>query len=539
MQLDKLQLDLHPRPNAQALDLGFALLRSKMADVYLAWLALWLPTVGICAALGSLNPVTGAWWMLLAWWLKPLLERAPLYVLSRQVFGESVTWREAVRAWPKQLGGGWFRMLTWWRPFMTGRGLYQPIWQLEGARGAVAANRRKVIGGNNTGSSAMWYGAVCAHFEAFLQLGVVAFIGIFLSKEDVINPLAYMFDVGSKPAPMITLVVGFTAYAIAGAIIGPIYTACCFTLYLNRRATLEAWDIEIMLRQIKPPAESQSNSTRVAALLLTPLIVSIALLQPSPSHATESKPEKLNCTVPERMLERTNRNVELRGPDHDEKQSVLRQEVTNLYGTEDLRGYLCKEIWVPKKQKKEEEKPKEKKSHDPLPYIAFIAVALKIILITIAVILVAWLLYRYRDQFSSFAFRSAPKAATEIGGLDIRPESLPDDVPTTVRKLWDQQQYRASLALLYRATLSRLVSDDGVVLTRGATEGDCLRLASNAQSEGKLSRQRFDLTFSITNLWLQGAYGKQWPDTNTVYTHCTQWQEQYGGSTSTLNTVQS
>ncbi|HSY27100.1 MAG TPA: hypothetical protein VK832_06335, partial [Burkholderiaceae bacterium] len=90
MQLDKLQLDLRPRPNAQALDLGFSLLRAHAVDAYFAWLGLWLPLLGLCTVLSCFLPRYAGFFLIAAWWVRPMLERAPLYVLSRQVFGEEV-----------------------------------------------------------------------------------------------------------------------------------------------------------------------------------------------------------------------------------------------------------------------------------------------------------------------------------------------------------------------------------------------------------------------------------------------------------------
>ena len=86
MQLDKLRLDLRPRSNAQGLDLGFALLHAGGADVWRAWLALWLPLSALAVLIGWHWNTAFGW--LLPWWLLPLLERAPLHVLARQVFGE-------------------------------------------------------------------------------------------------------------------------------------------------------------------------------------------------------------------------------------------------------------------------------------------------------------------------------------------------------------------------------------------------------------------------------------------------------------------
>ncbi|HEY8102415.1 MAG TPA: hypothetical protein VIF82_16875 [Burkholderiaceae bacterium] len=526
MQLDKLQLDLRPRSNPQALDLGFALLRPHAADVYLAWLALWLPLIAVCSVLAYLTPnYSAAWWLMLAWWLKPLLERAPLYILSRQVFGETVTWRQALRAWPGQLRGGWFRLLTWWRPFVPGRGLYQAIWQLEGARGAVATDRRKVIGSNNTGRSASWFGVICAHFEMVLQFGFIAFIGIFLSHENAINPFSYFFGTGAKVAPLMTIVVTFIGYAIAGGIIGPIYTACCFTLYLNRRATLEAWDIEIMLRQIAPPT---ANKARVAVALMVPaiLILTLSLYQPIPAQAAESSSVQKTCDAPKWLQDKEKDQTSARGPDQSAEQTRLRNEVATLFATDDLRGYICINTWSFKNWR-EDTPPKKTPS---IPDFLFLAGVLRIMLIAGAIMLVAWLLYRYRGKFYALTKRPGLKKATEVGGLDIRPETLPDDVAGAVRLLWEQKQYRAALALLYRATLSRLVEEDAVLISRGATEGDCLRLARQANATNRLSLSKLDIVTSATTLWLRGAYGGRWPDTDTVLAHCTQWQSQFGKS---------
>lgn len=523
MRLDKLQLDLRPRPHAQALDLGLVLLRANLADTYMAWLALWLPLVGVCGALAWFFPEQGALWWLLAWWLKPLLERAPLYILSRQVFGESVTWREALRAWPKQLRGGWFRLLTWWRPTMPGRGLYQAIWQLEGARGAIAAERRKVIGGNRTASSAFWFGTVCAHFEMILQVGLIAFIGIFLTRENAINPFAYLFGNG-KPVSSMILAVTFAAYAFAGGVIGPVYTACCFTLYLNRRATLEAWDIELKLRQIEQPAARKPSTSSAAALLL-PLALTLPLLLPGPAEAAA-----LPCEPPKWFTERIEKQAKSRGPDQDAEQARLRREVADLFVAEEFRGYVCEETWQRKNPDKEPEK--SPKPLPDLPDLSVLAEVIKIVLIAVAIGLIAWTFYRYRDRFPRFARSTAPRRATEIRGLDIRPETLPDDVAAAARELWAQGQRRAALALLYRATLSRLVHEDGLPLTHGATEGDCLRAACRAHAERKLDVVRLELATAATELWLNGAYGNRWPDSEAFAANCTKWHAHFGQQSS-------
>lgn len=532
MQLDKLELDLHPRSNAAALDLGFTLLRSHLGSVYVAWLALWIPLVILCAIPAFIWPAYGSLALLVSWWLKPLLERAPLYVLSRKVFGETVSWQQALRAWPKQLSGGWFRLLFWWRPFFAGRGLHQPIWQLEGARGAVAAGRRTVIAGNGTGSAAFWFGGVCAHFEAILQIGVVAFIGVFLSDSQVVNPFAYLVGLADQPESPVLIGLSFVCYAFSSAVMGPIYTACTFTLYLNRRATLEAWDIEIMLRQIKPPVKATTTSkTSLLAVLLVPIF---ALLMLAPSGQVEAAAPAQKCAAPDWEVSR----LSPAAAPHDADQAKLRRDLERLFSRDELRFYKCEETWQYKKKPEDKQKDKSKKKDekDDVDHsskgkqidASGLAEILKIAIIAAAVGLVLWVLYRYRDQLPGFERRPDALPASEIAGLDIRPETLPDDVPTSVRKLWAQCEHRAALGLLYRATLSKLVSEDDLVLTRGATEGDCLHLARQAQQRQQLRFARLEVLITITTLWLNGAYGDRWPDTASVEQLCDSWQDQFG-----------
>lgn len=527
MQLDKLQLDLHPRPNTQALDLGFGLLRAHAGSVYAAWLALWLPVVALCCAVAWFDPDYATLLMIVAWWLRPLLERAPLYILSRQVFGEAVGWKDAVRAWPRQLGGGWFRLLTWWRPFAAGRSMYQPIWQLEGARGKIASERRKVIGRDGTARSAFWFGIVCAHLEVVLQIGMIAFIGFFVSDDSVINPFAFLFKNFDEEATTLTLLVTFGCYAVSAGIIGPIYVACGFTLYLNRRATLEAWDIEIMLRQIQPPLK-QTRAGRhavmfwLSAAMLAPLLF---LSQPTPAVAasgSDISAGPANCAEPDWMK---GKKID-QPPAHDEQQEKLRKEVEQLFKSEDFRSYRCEEAWR-RKERPDASKPPDWKPRDTLPDLTVFAEIAKLVLIALALCFAAWLLYRYRDQLGALLQRESPRAATEIAGLDIRPESLPDDVPAAVRKLWGQGERRAALALLYRATLSRLASQDGLLLTRGATENDCLRLANRACTNRQLRAERLQVTADATALWLDGAYGNRWPGNEVLEAVCAAWQREF------------
>jgi hypothetical protein len=89
-------------------------------------------------------------------------------------------------------------------------------------------------------------------------------------------------------------------------------------------------------------------------------------------------------------------------------------------------------------------------------------------------------LLRLRDWLkrSGPAAVQAPDAPTHIGSLDIRPESLPDDIGRAARHLLEQGALRPALSLLYRGALSRLVHVHGVPIRAASTERDCLQLAA-------------------------------------------------------------
>lgn len=526
MQIDKLQIELRPRSHAQALDLGFALLRSHAGAAYKSFLALWLPLFALCAGLILLFPQLDWLWIITARWFRPLLERAPLYVLSRKVFGTTVTWQEAVRAWPTQLRGGALRLLTWGRPFAFGRGLMQPVWQLEMARGDVASMRQRVMRANGTGQAAFWFGVVFFVLELVIAFGLAFFLTMFMAEDGSINPFTRIF--GDDPEDVESVIDGLVwlgFYAIAVGIMAPIYTACCFTLYLNRRASLEAWDLEMQLRQIRRPAtvKSRPHTAHALSMLLAASLLALGVAGAPDARAVAAIPAKATCDGPKLEPRK-------RGADASPRQAQARKQVDQVYRHKDLRGFECVENWHPKPPKNKK-KDKKKDPLDPrLPDLGFIASLFKVLFIALLVGAVGYLIYRYRDRFPAFGRGAAVVRATEVGGLDIRAESLPPAVTAEVRALWARGERRAALALLYRATLSRLVSDDGLQLRQGDTEGDCLRSAGRAVQAQRLSQGRLDVATAATTLWLNGAYGDRWPGAAAVHARCDEWDAQFGAS---------
>jgi hypothetical protein len=93
-------------------------------------------------------------------------------------------------------------------------------------------------------------------------------------------------------------------------------------------------------------------------------------------------------------------------------------------------------------------------------------------------------------------------APTHVQDLDIRPESLPDDIGAAARQLWDRGDTRAALALLYRGLLSRLAHVYEVPIRDSSTEGDCLLLAGRV-----LAAHRTEYATRLVRTWQRAIYG--------------------------------
>jgi hypothetical protein len=141
------------------------------------------------------------------------------------------------------------------------------------------------------------------------------------------------------------------------------------------------------------------------------------------------------------------------------------------------------------------------------------------VLVWVAVALLAGLLAIYlvrlaraRNPSSKAARTIAP---THVQDLDIRPESLPDNIGATARQLWDTGEHRAALSLLYRGLLSRLVHVHNVPIRDSSTEGDCLRLTAS-----RLAEEQRSYVSRLIQVWQHAVYGGQQPETASLHTLC-------------------
>jgi hypothetical protein len=124
-------------------------------------------------------------------------------------------------------------------------------------------------------------------------------------------------------------------------------------------------------------------------------------------------------------------------------------------------------------------------------------------------IVFAWRWMRVRAD--AVTGRTAVLPPSHVNDLDIRPDSLPDDIAASARALWQRGEQRAALSLLYRGALSRLVHDHGIAIRSASTEGECVALARAAlPAAGGAFFER------VVGAWQIAVYAARWPDAASV-----------------------
>ena len=123
-----------------------------------------------------------------------------------------------------------------------------------------------------------------------------------------------------------------------------------------------------------------------------------------------------------------------------------------------------------------------------------------VVLVAVALLLVS---LRRFVNLRTFRRNAAIEAAvSHVRDLDVRPESLPDDVGAAAWVLWQAGKVPAALSLLYRGALSRMIHRFGVPITASATEGECLALAS-----GRLETPALRYVTQVVRAWEANTYG--------------------------------
>jgi hypothetical protein len=257
-------------------------------------------------------------------------------------------------------------------------------------------------------------------------------------------------------------------------------------MYLNRRAELEAWDIEQEFRR------AFSVKTHIAAAICAFILIGTAapplFAQPmiggvsaAPDRAAIDRAVESVKADPNLATERTIRTLRWRG--------------SMPKGPMQFPGWIS---WLGS-------------------FFGWVAESTRVLVwcgaLGLAALVVVYLLRIARTQLAT-SEDPAFVAPTHVRDLDIRPESLPDDVGAAARQLWERGEQRASLALLYRGMLSRLAHTHRVPIRDSSTEGDCIALAVAQLPD------RSEYVGRLVNVWQRLGYGHETVESAAVYGLC-------------------
>ncbi len=586
MQIDKIQAKIRPRTNWEAVDLGFLMTNKWKVNLYKVWFVVTLPFFILFNALFHDDMVLfiAAFWLFI-----PIYDRFILLVVSRRLFDEKITVVDVIRAAPRLFFKHIIKHLTWYR-FDPSRSFNLPVWFLENLSGPKRAARARILKITASGTASTLTTA-CSGLMFFFYLSILAMLLSFVPGFELLGNLfrdsfENIVALYESDNWYVQLFANSLFY-IAVTIVEPFYVCAGFALYLNRRTELESWDIELSFKSLRNRLEEKNQRFEMAGvkqtasklILIVVLGAGIAFSPVAPISSALANGQQ--CNDSGSTDEPVDKPYDCPGL-YDYENKVCREQIVEN-GVK--RSYQCIE-WEnqlnkePKNKAEAElrkllsEKKYEKCSvvtrfeRDPDKYnykdsiwkkifdylfknrkrssddaennnISFANIVEIFIwsIVAIAIIYLLIQLYKYRDNLAQFfnpTTGSDDDIPTEIFGLDITPESIPQNLSDEVLKLWEQGEHILALSLLYRGYLSKLVHDFGVDIRISFTENDCLHAAKQVINHNKMY---INLFRDITNLWLMLAYAHRTPADSAVVDCCRSWRISFE-STSNLGEVE-
>jgi hypothetical protein len=454
---------LRPRTGWESQDLGLTMTRHLLGRILGHWLVLLVP---LWALLGFLLWDHPGWWLVICWWLKPVYDRIPLFLLGRKLFGQETRLRDTVREFPRLFFIGNVYFLTIAR-FSFYRCFSMPVKILEGAKYRDYRRRFESLV-RLSDSTVLW---VTIAWFMITWLGV---IGLYLLVQSWIvdDPMAQIQGLWSQlmgnnwiGANLALWRWVTVLYLIVTTLTEPFYMGSGFGLYLNSRSHLEGWDIEISFRAL-------ANRLRVQGSLIA-LATGISLLFAFQSPVMAS----------------------------DE----VRQIITEVKQHEDFKIHSeTREVVVSSGTSG----PNFEAPLWDIAWLDEVGTVIFYLLVGGMVVWLGWLIYRNRHLFK-WKQRTEDKVlgkATVIMGLNVAAEELPTDIPGAAWKAWEAGQIHQALRLLYAGSLSWMLHRGGLPIRESDTEGDCLR-HSKTLPDGS---QR-DYFQGLTQVWIGHTYGKSAP----------------------------
>jgi hypothetical protein len=502
MELERIGVVLRPRTPREAIDLGAAMLRANAAAVWSAWFAFTLPMFVLCNALGVL---LGLPWLglVMMWWLKPLFDRIPLYVLSRAVFERTPGWRETLRGQRQWHWRSTLAALSWLR-VDSNRALRLPMELLEGAPRKQRVARWKVLRRRIVvDTSLLTYG--CLQFELVLFLSVWLLVLLLIPDEWRPLSLTDFFRHDVRDASTMWILLGAAVAYLAMSAIEPLYVACGFALYLNRRTQLEAWDIDLAFRRMR--TRLQALGKVLGVLMVCACVWPTTARADAPSQPTVVSLQQVFRQPPDSAARRfaTAAAQAYRDP---------------RFGGEHTTRQWAFKYW-----------PKATPATQTVPFPALgaaFATLFKVVLWLLLIVAAGALLrfaWRWRGRLSRASAEPVLELLQSTRPSVVADVPLPADLAGATRALWQAQRQREALALLYRGCVEQTSQLLKVAQSPDATESDWLRRATAIDDPARAQR-----VIAIVRTWQFAAYAGRYPDDAGIEHLLTGWPAQHGAT---------
>jgi hypothetical protein len=509
MRLSDASVVIRPRPTWEAMDLGVLLSQRHRRLLMTSWAIITLPVFALLSVLLWESPSLA---VLIFWWLKPAFERLPLYILSKAMFGETPTLKQALCQWPRLLKPQLLASLTW-RRFGMNRSFLLPVLQLEGLSAEARQQRIQVLSQRDAGA-ARWLTLIGVHLETALWVGLMVLFYLLLPQQVALD-WSWQSLIAATTQDWRWLEHLTNAfYALVLVLWEPIYVACGFSLYLNRRTVLEAWDIELVFRRLR----QRLNGTAIAVLLSAILLIPTGHdAWAADSVATPDSPRLLEQPLTSQASRDSIRAI-LDQPPFKNKETVIRyrfgedNDSAEKPGNDHLPAWLKALFGLFDSQR-----------------FGALATLIEALLWGVVIAAIGLLIWHYRELLQAFVSRrpSLGKKAVQAKpqqafGLELNRETLPADIATSAENLW-QSHPREALGLLYRALLSHLLHDLGIALKAADTEGQVLERVEQLQQPALLAFSR-----KLTGHWQNMAYGHRLPAAHLQGELCDGWRALFG-----------
>ena len=481
MRLDEVTAEIRPRSDWEAVDLGFAMVRRDFWRCLTVW---WLAMIVPTGVAGWLLWDYPAVLLALVWWWKPAGSRMVLFELSRRLFGEKPSWKSVLREVPK----------VWWRRFFYRFVIarFSPwlpvnlaVDDLEGLRGKQYRLRAKQLARRGDGA-VTWIYLTTDLAASWFGIGLIG-VAAMLLPQGQDGPWWMAMETWSIDSPfdipLILLRTVAICLMISMSLTDLFVIGAGFGIYVNNRTWIEGWDVELAFRRL---GQRLGKIAAIVALFLCILI-------PSVSHAQESR--------------------------------EAAEVITEVKAHPDFKVHKVIQ-WVPKSKKS---------SWDwgwlewllkgiPRDFAGFLGYSALVLIVGV----LGWLIWKYRHVFfidgGSYDETTRAPSARVVMGMEVTPESLPNDVPAAVMALWKQGKQQEALGLLYRGAISKAIELARVEIRESDTEGDCLRRVEEA---GAGAHPNY--FGSLTAAWMKMAYAELAPADVEVESLCGSWPFPKGG----------